>query len=98
MPYVKGRIHRVKKKKSGQEDLNKNHMGQRTLSKITKIRLFPLRNVATAVDRHAEPCGDKSMFFQPRIPQLKMLLDTTSGDTDQGGRMLRRQAYASWGC
>lgn len=29
--------------------------------------------------------GDESMFCQPRMPQLILLLDIVGGDTDQGG-------------
>ncbi|KAJ7398005.1 hypothetical protein BTVI_129012 [Pitangus sulphuratus] len=35
----------------------------------------------------AEPCGDKSMFCQPRMLQLILLLDITDGDTDQANTM-----------
>lgn len=75
-------------------------MALRTLSKITKITFFPLWQLLfTGMPlKGAEPCGDKSMFCQPRILQLKLLVDITSGDTDQGGRIPRRQAYVSWGC
>lgn len=34
--------------------------------------------------KHANQCGDESMFYQPRMPQLILLLDIVDGDTGQG--------------